>query len=377
MKQDAIERRNEFERKGEAYTPAMVLKPKEILTVSNDDLKALIDKYTVALSPTTCKVWKSFYNSFLGYIGKNSISVNEISLETVKGYANHLEKSKMKESTIKMTLSKLAAILKFAVEEGVINDTPFRRFNYGKIYKISSSTVFIHHRSIEVMKEMFLKNVIIVNDGGGWYYNDDAIDILLDSNSKLFACYFWLCGMLFQGLAPIDLCQIKVKDLDVINIDGEMYYSYDTKRQKTGIDVRIRIKKNTVYSNVMIRTLLMFRKSEYFLPILDGVENDHLKIYKRVSNWLTNHIDKFREWIKEVNAEIIKRNVENKDDIPLIPDNLTFYSYRHSYAQAYLANGGNVLALATLLGRSMDTISTYVEQLSRESDLAKAVNVLG
>lgn len=372
MKSDAIERKNQFELKGIAYTPSMILEKDEI--ISADDFKGLISRYTVALSPTTKKVWKSFQNSILGY--KKIDKIQEVTLEVVKGYAKHLEDSGMKVSTVKMTLSKLAALCKYAVEEGIIRDNPFKRFNINKKYKVTAKSEYIHYRSIEVMKEMFLNDVIIVNDGGGWYYRDDVFDKLIDRNSDLFARYFWLCGLLFQGLAPVDLCQIKVEDLVMKDINGESYYCWDGKRQKTRMNVKIRIKAHNKYSNVMIRTFLMLRTSKYFLPILDGVEDDRLVIYKKVSNWLSNHIYKFREWIKVVNAEIIKRNVKNKDDIPLILENVSYYSYRHSYAQMYLAKGGSPLALATLLGRSVDTISTYIKELEEESDLVEAVSLV-
>lgn len=371
MKSDAIERRNKFELNGIAYTPSMILEKDEI--VSQDDFKGLIAKYTVALSPTTKKVWKSFQNSFLGY--KKVDKIQEVTLEVCKGYAKHLEDSGMKESTVKMTLSKLAALCKFGVEEGIIKESPFKRFNINKKYKTSSKNVYIHHRSIEVMKEMFL-NDVIVSEGKMWHYKDDVVDRLIDRTSDLFARYFWLCGLLFQGLAPIDLCQLEVKDLVIKDINGEDYYCYDGKRQKTKVKVKIRIKAHTMYSNVMIKTMLMFRSGKYFLPILDGVVDDRLVIYKKVSNWLSNHIDKFRDWVKVVNAEIIQRNVTNKDDIPLIPEDISYYSYRHSYAQMYLAKGGSPLALASLLGRSVDTISTYIEELSEESDLVESVSIV-
>ena len=374
MKNDAIDRKNNFELKCIAYTPSMILEKEVVFQPSDDDFKGLMDKYTVSLSPTTRKVWKSFYNSFISY--KKIEKIQEVTLEVVKGYAKHLEDSGMKESTIKMTLSKLAALCKFAVEEGIVKDNPFKRFNLNKKYKTSAKSVYIHHRSIEVMKEMFLNDVIVQN-GKMWHYRDGIPEKLVDRTSDLFARYFWLCGLLFQGLAPVDLCQLKVSDLEVKDIDGVSYYCWDGKRQKTKMAVKIRIKAHSTYTNVMVKTFLMYRSGNmYFLPILDGVENDKLKIYKKVSNWLSNHISKFREWIKVVNAEIIKRNVENKDDIPLIPEDVSYYSYRHSYAQMYLSKGGSPLALATLLGRSVDTISTYIKELEEESDLVGAVSIV-
>ena len=42
----------------------------------------------------------------------------------------------------------------------------------------------------------------------------------------------------------------------------------------------------------------------------------------------------------------------------------------------YLQKGGNVLALATLLGRSINSISVYVKQLNEEKDLADAISII-
>lgn len=373
LKNEAIDRRNQFELNGITYTPAMILKQKEVVKVNPSNIEGLIKRYTVGLSAGTCKVWKSFWNSFKSF--SKITDINEVDVDLIKNYGIHLSKTGMKDSTIKMTLSKLAALCRYAVEQGIIKESPFKQFNYGKVYKVTSSNVYIHHRTIEVMKEMFLNDVIEMN-GELWNYKDGVVDQLLDRTSKLFARYFWLCGVLFQGLAPIDLCQLKIKDLEIRNINGVEYYCWDGKRQKTKMPVKIRIKTYGIYSQVMVKTMLMFHRSEYLLPILDGVENDGVKITKRVNNWISNHIDKFRDWLKQVNYEIINRNVANNDDIPLAPVEASFYSYRHSYAQMYLAQGGSPLALATLLGRSVDTISTYIEQLSEDSDLAKAASII-
>jgi len=61
--------------------------------------------------------------------------------------------------------------------------------------------------------------------------------------------------------------------------------------------------------------------------------------------------------------------------LKIIDNGLTFYSARHSYAQWYLAKGGSPLALATLLGRSLSHITTYVSELTSDDDIAAAVEV--
>lgn len=75
-------------------------------------------------------------------------------------------------------------------------------------------------------------------------------------------------------------------------------------------------------------------------------------------------------------AVIINKNVEEGLNIPLIDEGCTFYSYRHSYAVSYMRSGGSPLALATLMGRSVNTLATYVQELSEENDLVDAVSVM-
>ena len=165
--------------------------------------------------------------------------------------------------------------------------------------------------------------------------------------------------------------------MDVRYIKDSKYYCWDLKRQKTGIDVKIRIKADDKFNQVLMLPMLMLNKGTWLLPVLDGLSpNDNVKIIKRVNNFTSNHIDKFRDWLKEVNSYIIKKNVETGDNIPLAPTDVSYYSYRHSFAQMYLAKGGSVIALASLIGHSIDTISVYVKSLGEDDDLAEAVDII-
>lgn len=371
MKNDAIERKNKFELKGVVYTPSMILEKEVVFQPSDDDFKGLMDKYTVSLSPTTRKVWKSFYNSFISY--KKIEKIQEVTLEVVKGYAKHLEDSGMKESTIKMTLSKLAALCKFAVEEGIIKESPFKRWNYGKKYKLNSNELYIDQNGINVLKEMLLERLVVRN-GKMWHYIDGAESELIDRRNDLFVLAFYILGYTFQGLAPIDMCQLKVRDMEVEDVNGVKFYVWNIKRQKTKVAVKIMVSQKNFVSNVLIKTLLMFRKGEYLLPVLDGVENDRLKIYKKVSNWLSNHSDVLKEWFKKANERIIQSNVDNHTNLQLINEKCTFYTYRSSFAMAFMQNGGNLIQLCTLLGRGVNaSLKSYVRQLKAKEDVAASV----
>ena len=372
MKGDAIDRRNKFELQGIAYTPSMILEKDSI--VSKDDFKSLMDKYTVSLSPTTKKTWKAFYNSLARY--KKIEKIQEVSLEVVKGYSKHLEDSGMKDSTIKMTLAKLSALCKFAVEEGIIKESPFKRFNIHKKYKTNSNILHIDKCGIDVLKEMLMERLIVREDKS-WHYNHDAIDEFVDRRSDLFVLAFFLFGYCSSGLAPIDLCQLKVKDMTVVEENGISYYRWSIKRQKTNVAVDVMISHKNFFAKLIFQTMLMFRNGEYLLPVLDGVENDRLKIYQKLSNWLSNNTDVLREWFKKANERIIQMNVENHTNLPLINEKCTFYNYRSSFAMAFMEKGGNLLQLCTLLGRGVNaSLKSYVRQLSKSQDVASAVEIM-
>lgn len=380
MKQDAIDRRNEYELKGLSYTPEMVLRSnvdeeEAVIPVSND-IKGLIDRYTSSLSPTTCKVWNSFWNSFKGYIGKDYILLDELKLSVIKGYAKHMEDRGLKDGTILMMVSKLNALCKFAIDEGIISENPFKSWNFCKRYKPSSNELYIDKSGIEFLKEMFLYEVIEM-DGDLWNYKDDSFNKLIDRRSDLFVLGFYLFGYVAQGAAPIDLCKLRVMDMEIEEVNGINYYCWNIKRQKTKVAVKLMISQDNIFANVFVKTMLMYRKGEYLLPILDGVEKDDLKIYKKVSNWLSNHSDVLRDWFKKANKRIIQYNVDNHTNLPLINEKCTFYSYRSSFAMAFMQNGGNLIQLCTLLGRGINaSLKSYVRQLKSKEDVAESVRLM-
>lgn len=372
LKDRAIERRNDFINNESPYTPKMVLQDLHIdLSGKSNKCVDLIAKYLNEKSPkkNTRNNWNHMKNLLVDYSNKDVI-VNEVNIRFVKGFANYMLNKGISESTCNTLLGKVSCLMNYAVQLGIVDKNPFKEWKYYKVYKRKDSTLFIHPKSLEVMKEMFLQECCIIN-GTMWSYRDEAnvVELLTNRRTTLFAKYLYLCGVLFNGLAPIDLCQIKVKDLNIKTINGNQYYAWDGKRQKTHVDVRVRIKRD-MYSNFMIQTMQMFRNGEYFLPVLDGAENFNSdQKFNRINKTLHDLCPRLREWFEDVNQEIITRNVTSKSKIPLIDLKCSYYSYRHSYAMQYLINGGNILKLATRLGRSVNTISVYVQHLQEDSDL--------
>lgn len=382
IKQRAIEKRDGYERSGTPYTPQMILcqsEPKQALT---GDLTTLISQYLDdrGLRLKTRNNYRSLITLVEEYGGKGLI-INQFDLSFTKRFATWMSNSKgLKDGSIRAVLGRVAALTHYAIELGLMRDEdyPFRAWKYTHEYSNSSNMAYIHWKTLEVMKQMLLDELIIDN-GTRWSYKDGVIELMMKRNSATFSRCLYILFVLFQGLAPIDLLNIRKSEIQLKTIANKDYYYWDGKRKKTGMPVKVLIPAHNRISEVLIRTFMMFNDSEWFLPVLNGLTpNDSMdKRMMRIHNTIKTLAKKLREWFKEVNAELIRRNVEEKAGLQLIDvKKCSYYSARHSYATAYMAKGGSPLALATLLGRSVNTLSVYISHLESEGDLANAVSIL-
>ena len=377
QKDEAIRRRDEYIAFETLYTPQMILDKPEVKQTITGELTALISDYIQEkqLRKKTIDNWR-YSERLIKEFGINH--VQELSLEKTKSFARWLTvNKKLSEGVAKTVLQKVSAIATYAVTKGIMKQNPMDNWKYAKELKTSSKMEYIHWQALDLMKEMLMDDIIVRN-GTRWSYKGDAFMKLIDRNSDLFARYLYMLMVLFQGLAPVDICHIRREEIEVKTINNQDYYCWDGKRHKTQVAVKVRIPCHTVYTEVMIRTMLMFNQSEWFLPVLNGLtsETPEDKRKKRISNCLVTLSPKLKEWFVQVNVEIAKKNVTDKCNIPLVDARCTYYSARHSFAMAYMSKGGSPLGLATLLGRAINTLSQYVKELSAEGDLVDAVSII-
>lgn len=376
LKSKIIKKRNEYIRLGIEYTPSMLLSNDEKKGISNV-VSELIESYYKdrELTQSTIEGWNHSKRLLEEY--HKGLIITELDEGWVKRYANWLKVDRgLSDGTIRTRLGHIAAIYRYAAGKGLCDmmHYPYRDWNYCQRYKIAENLEYIHRKSIDVMKEYFLSKVISTN-GEVFSYIDDGY---INYKHPLFPLYFWLLGFLFQGLSPIDLCLLRKDDFVVKRINDVDYWCIDTQRLKTGVGVKIRIRKDSIYSQVMIGRCMM-EGDGWFMSVLRGKDsNDLVRCKNKVSSvfsyWICPYLKGF--W-KEINNIIIRRNVEEGSEIPLINEECTMYSYRHSYAQVYIHHPkASPLALATLMGRSVNTLSTYIQQLSEEDELVDAVSVI-
>jgi integrase len=377
QKDEAISKRDAYIASETLYTPQMILSPSETKQALRGDLNALFEAYVDdrQIRKKTLTNWNYTFNLLNEYAGHKLI-VTELTSSFIRSFAKSLE-GRIKDNTINMILRNVHAIVVYAVEKGLLKDNPFSGWHYTRVYRTSSKLEYIHWKTVDIMKDMLL-NDIVDSDGKLYSYKDDAIDKLMDKNSDLFARYFFMSIVLWQGLAPVDLANIKKQDIEIKRLQGNEYFCWDGKRSKTSKPVKIRIPADSIYAQVMVKTMLMFNPGEWLFPILNGLNNDDdmYKRQRRIGNTLSTLSPKLKQWFRDVNHRVVKHNVDNDTDVPLIPDNCTFYTGRHTFAMAYMSKGGSPLALATLMGRSANTLAQYITQLTEEGDLIDAVSVI-
>lgn len=377
LKSKIIARRDEFIRLGIDYTPQMLLASDEAKKGISNVVSELIESYfnEKELSNNSRKGWK--YSSKMIEEFSPRVIISEIDEGWCKRWGKWLIDQGLSEGTARTRLGHIAAIFRYACDKGLtdMSKYPYKDWHYTQKFKIAERIQYIDKRVVEVMKDYFLSKVIKMTSSKMFTYVDDSY---INYKNRLFVLYFWLLGYYLQGLSPIDICMLKKSDFEIKQVNGEDWYCIDTSRMKTKVGVKIRLKVHTIYSQVMIGRMLM-EGDEWFLPIMHGLDGKDLdKCKNRLSSVMSYHLcNKLKDWWKELNQVIIQKNVDEDLALPLIDESCTFYSYRHSFAQMYINNPqASPIALATLMGRSVNTLATYIQQLKEEDDLVKAVSII-
>ena len=374
----AISIRNDLEARQKPYTPSLILEYMTSEKVSpRAGYEAILDEYIVEknIRLTTIKAYKASLSLLKKYLG-DSFKIDDVNTKLVTKIVKEQVTKGISEGYMRSVLNRWKSLHNYAIEKGYTKE-PWK-FKIRQL-KTASKMVYVHKDTIEVLKKYLMSKLIVIGRNGGWSFNDEGVEEVLNGKSKLFSLYFFLLIYLFQGLSPIDMARIEFKNLKSVKVKDNDYWAYDCLRQKTSIGVKVRIRRHNPYNDMMINVMLYFRQGKkYFLPILDGVNAfDENAVRLALNNVSATLNKKLKVVFDEVNSEIVAANVENKDNVPLIPSNATFYTARHSYAMTYLKSPRSTpSAMATLLGRSINTLSQYISQLEEESDLTSAADAV-
>lgn len=188
-------------------------------------------------------------------------------------------------------------------------------------------------------------------------------------DSEGVALSLFLCSYIMQGLAMIDLANLRWKDLKLLSILDEKKYLHDFKlhdkeyaeankifkhyyeinllRNKTKKPTRIILSLDdfNAFACLFLPSVRRYNENNYIFGIFDIGQDEATKFGRMTYvNYLVNHNLK----------KAAKRAGLNSD--------ITFYSARHSYASQLYHQGVSVSLIAQNMGRDISNIETYLKE---------------
>lgn len=382
IKQKVIERKNNFEYNGKRYTPHMLLQDTVIdLSAKDGDYLNLCETIIRErrLRYGTIKRYKYSYRKLCEFFGRDNFIVDELTVGVVKDFALWLEKTGIKTNTIKCLMGCLSSVWNYAIQRKIVDATgyPFSEFKYCQKYKECPRDYFLEESHIVRLRDYFL-DMVIERNGDLWKYRDGAFDRLHLRYSKEFSLLWFLMCYKCNGSAPVDIALMRTIDCKRVTINKEDYWAIDIRRKKTGRDVHIRLKRD-IFVIIALEHFIGFSTTGYVYPIItasDGLsESQILEQSHRCSVRAIKHI---KEAFRVINEQIALDNVNNNATEPIVDiDRVVMYTARHSFSTQFLSTPkATVNGLASLLGRSPNTISIYIKQITKNESIAEMMEFM-
>lgn len=379
MKNKVIERKNEFEYQKRVYTPSMLLQDIETdFNGASNVFKRVMDRLIEErrLRDGTVRGYTYTYRKLCEYLNRKDFIVDELVLGVVKDFATWLEKNNIKINTIKKVLGCIAATWNYAIQRKIVTgeNYPFVEFKYTSKYHEVPRDYYLTENHIIRLRDYWL-NLVIERDGNRWHYREGVEDKLRNRCSAEFGILWFLMCYKMNGSAPVELAMLRPSDCKRTVINGEDYWSIDIRRRKTGREVHIRLKRD-LFVIAGFEHYMGF-SGHFVYPIMhwhEGISDKNLLDQAHKAN--EKAIKHIRKAFELINLDIARENANKGLTEPLVDlSQLVFYTQRHSFAQHYLNRpGATVNGLASLMGRSHNTIATYLKQLTRDEEIAEMVD---
>lgn len=375
MKQRVIVRRNEYEYSGKSYNSAMLLEDSsQELVIGNREYRNIYRQYLSdnGSSGNTVRLYDYNYKVLKDYFGRDDFSIDDVSLSEIKKLIKSMDLS---DNSIRGLCGRIASIWNYAIRKGIVEsgDYPFKDFVYSQKYKKCNRVYYLDKVNLVKLRDWFFDRCLDI-DGSLFGYKRGIEDKLMKKNTIEFSCMFFLASFILNGSSPADVALLKVDNCSRVTIDGVDYWKVEFKRKKTGRNVVCLLRRDILTMVCFERYLgTAFMRGNYIYPILrDGMTDKQI----------TNAVAKFTGYTSknlkvicnEINEATIKNNAESSCNEPLIEtEQMTLYVARHTKANDYLSHpGATIHGLATLMGRSVAGLDTYVHMIRNDRDLAAA-----
>lgn len=304
------------------------------------------------------------------YLGKDVILLNELNAPTLRKFADYLKHNKqLSDGTIQMCLSQLAATWNYAISKRLASraDYPMDEWKYTQDYKQTPKHQALSKSKMTLLDSYYVNHFLAINQAAMTYNYIHPKNHISLKHKELYVSLF-LIGYRMQGLALADLLSIRSDMISFIVRDGIEYMVISgLKRQKTGVSVEIVVEMDNM-SNALLRIYLdtMGERNGWLFPIYNEIK------FERFTDVVVTDIRKYCGGrIASVMSSIAKELNKGIEDVSeRFPERITYYMCRHTFATVYMeCGGGNILALASMLGHNVASTTNYIKEL-------RSVNVL-
>lgn len=342
----------------------------------------------------TATGYRTLLNRIKKYTNNKDIELFEVTNNWLRSFEEYL-RCHYKDNSIRKFFDCFQAIFNYATTKEYIKETPFTTFQFSK--KLNCQT----RKRALTLQEMTSLMVYYFNRYGrlGIENNDVYGELsekqywvnqkfkprgttkLTTIKAEQFSLALFLCSYHFQGMALVDLANLKKKDLRIVKItDSKKFikdaaeYGYDyaidklrkkycyeiiTTRQKTNHPTKIIVDVNLLMPYLYPfgsyideeRVLSEDELDDYIFPIFDKDNDTEDKKFSRMA---------YMNYLVNVNLKRIARRLR-------LSDGITFYSARHSYASALYHANVPMGLIAQNMGRNPAEIETYLKEFDNEN----------
>lgn len=397
--------------------------------------------YPKELSKNTKLSYQTLINNLSRYTGGKDLLITQLDEKFCRDYAQWLKtkneikggKVGAKDRTIIGEMKHIASIWNFAISEDLVDvkNYPFRKFKPQKEYKFEDRKQCLNPYQLKALENLYIvlceeygvcdmfgiekRDNPTIGVSAKWDSADnefyfDALnwwdDIVSDggmeerrkfiyelgqTQKKLYKMHLIFGGINFcllvfymQGLAPVDVCKLRAKQVCIkTHTNGREYYHVEgVKRSKTGEPVPISCIRTKLTDLLFLPHFYnadgeLKNGEDWFITNGKGEytnSNDLTKQLQKVWAFINGTYQRlFRDSIK------MKQKVGNKKYYWVdIPQDITAYCFRHTFASIYYYNGGTLRDLALLMGRDEEYIFNYIHSLvSYDEILEDKENIMG
>lgn len=341
---------------GEALTPQKVADcmsdvPRSSSGVTVADAYGLYNESRV-LAPATVQCYHDSLTRFRKY-QKRDVLLADVSVKLVGGWVQSMLSEGVAGSSVHQYVRNFLAVVRYA----------------SRVNGLKVDMDELLEPLKKVPRKPTRRRVVMSSSQAGslarWLMTFSDSKLTDRPSPRCCAAIFW-CAYVLGGVAPTDLATMKAAEFIV----NEKYIAVKGSRRKTGISFGTPVPMSDELRHIFgafFRTAHL--RDGYLFPMIVGGccrkvnMADKADVHRAVDRWLMTFGMGFPKAIVEIN-----KTLEESERLPV---GMTMYSARHSFATNFVKKSNNLGALCTIMGRSPNTIATYLRELSSEDELLK------